>query len=90
MKPLIIAAIFTVAAAGGAFASSETRCNVPMSEWQPVQALKKKLEAKGWKIRRIKTDDGCYEVYAVDASGRRVEAYFNPKSLKLVRRKDDD
>ena len=28
-------------------------------------------------MRRIKVDGGCYEVYALDAQGKRVEAYGN-------------
>jgi hypothetical protein len=67
---------------GTAFAS-ET-CSVPKAEWQPEQALRQKLETAGWKINRIKIDDGCYEVYGTDANGKRAETYFNPKSLDPV------
>jgi hypothetical protein len=32
-------------------------------------------------VRSIKSEDGCYEAYATDAQGNKVEAYFNPKTL---------
>ncbi|MBN1237972.1 MAG: PepSY domain-containing protein [Gammaproteobacteria bacterium] len=75
--------------AGTAFASEEA-CNVPMSDWQPREKLQQKLEQEGWKIRRIKTDDGCYEVYGFDKDGRRMEAYFNPETFAMVRGQEDD
>lgn len=52
--------------------------------WQPQEKLQKMLEERGWKIRRIKEDGGCYEVYALDEKGERVEAYFHPRTLALV------
>lgn len=74
---------------GAAFAS-EKGCDVPMSQWQPREALQQKLEQEGWKIRNIKTDDGCYEVYGFDKDGRRMETYFNPKTFAMVRGGEDD
>ncbi len=52
--------------------------------WQPQEKLEKQLTEQGWKVRRIKVDGGCYEVYAMDAKGQRVEAYFHPKTLEAV------
>jgi len=52
--------------------------------WQPQEKLEKMLVDRGWTIRRIKEDGGCYEVYAVDEKGQRVEAYFHPRTLALV------
>ena len=75
------------------FASSGERCDAPIADWQPREALEKKLTAEGMDVRRIKTDDGCYEVKAIDAKGRRIEAYYDPKTLELVkyeREEDDD
>jgi hypothetical protein len=56
----------------------------PKETWQPVEKLEKMLIEKGWKVRRIKEDGGCYEVYALDEKGQRVEAYFHPKTLAPV------
>ena len=78
-----------VALSGTAGASSNV-CAVATSERQVPDVLKQKLEGNGWKIRQIKTEDGCYEVYGFDAKGRRVEAYFDPKTLTPVKRDDED
>jgi hypothetical protein len=54
------------------------------SGWQSTDVLTKQLTDKGWQIRRIKEDGGCYEVYALDDKGQRVEAYFHPVTLAPV------
>jgi DNA-directed RNA polymerase subunit alpha len=46
--------------------------------------IKSMLTAKGWQIRRIKIDGGCYEVYAMNERGERVEAYFHPRTFAPV------
>ncbi len=56
----------------------------PKSGWQPVEKLEKMLTEKGWTVRRIKEDGGCYEVYALNEKGERVEAYFHPVTLDSV------
>ena len=52
--------------------------------WQPQEKLAAMLKERGWQIRRIKIDGGCYEVYAVNEKGERVEAYFHPVTLAPV------
>lgn len=61
----------------------------PESGWQPREKLEKMLTDKGWKVRRIKEDGGCYEVYALNDDGKRVEAYFHPVTLDPVPIKED-
>ena len=56
----------------------------PRETWQPQDKLEKMLLDRGWKIRRVKEDGGCFEVYAFDKNGDRVEAYFHPTTLDLV------
>ena len=56
----------------------------PRNQWQPADKLEKMLVERGWKVRRIKEDGGCYEVYALDDKGQRVEAYFHPVTLAPV------
>lgn len=56
----------------------------PQSGWKPKEELTKQLEAKGWKVRMVKPDGGCYEVYAMDEKGQRVEAYFHPVTFAPV------
>ena len=56
----------------------------PKSGWQAPEKLEKQLTDKGWKVRRIKEDGGCYEVYALNDKGERVEAYFHPVTFEPV------
>jgi hypothetical protein len=56
----------------------------PESGWQSQETLTQQLTAKGWQVRRIKVDQGCYEVYAMNEKGERVEAYFHPQTLESV------
>jgi len=84
---LVTAAAVSLLAASSAYA--EDTCSVPKAEWQPEQALRQKLEGAGWKINRVKVDDGCYKVYGTDAKGQRAEAYFDPKLLEQVDTRDD-
>ncbi|MGC8121044.1 PepSY domain-containing protein [Marinobacter sp. VGCF2001] len=67
-------------------------CDNPMTDWQPREHLRQKLEAEGWTVYRIKVDDGCYEVKGVAPEGFRAEAEYAPASFKLMEleREDDD
>ena len=52
--------------------------------WQSEEKLAAMLKEKGWQVRRIKEDGGCYEVYALNEKGERVEAYFHPRTFTPV------
>ena len=54
------------------------------AKWQSQESLTKKMQAEGWKIRRIKVDGGCYEVYGTTPDGNRVEAYYHPVTLEKL------
>lgn len=82
-QPVLIAALLLVAASGAALA--DQHCNVPLAAWQTREALQQKVEAEGWKVTRIKTDDGCYKVSAVNDKGDRYEAKIDPGSLKVLK-----
>lgn len=90
MKSMVISAALASAlaatlASGAAFASD--KCSVPKAEWLPQQALQQKLEGEGWQVKKLKVDDGCYEVYGFDAEGKRREVYFDPKTFAVVKSK---
>jgi hypothetical protein len=79
MKKLLIAASLVTFLSVPAFAGA--KCDVPEAEWQSKETLQKKLEAEGWKVKNIKTSNGCYEVYGKDAKGNRKETFFDPKTF---------
>ena len=67
------------------FATGLATCDSgPESGWQPKEKLQNMLVEQGWQVRRIKVDGGCYEVYAMNDAGKRVEAYFHPVTLAPV------
>jgi len=81
----IVLLSFALLGASSASATGLATCDSGAREtWQPQEKLEKMLVERGWKIRRVKEDGGCYEVYAFDEKGERVEAYFHPKTLTLV------
>ena len=77
----LLTLLFTSAAGSTGLATCDSE---PRSQWQAQEVLEKKLTEQGWKIRRIKEDGGCYEVYALNDKGERVEAYFHPHTLAPV------
>lgn len=81
----LCAALLALSAAGGALAHGSFKCAVPKAEWRKQSELKAKLLADGWKkVRQVKVDNGCYEVYGFDEKNARAEVYFNPKTFEKV------
>ena len=56
----------------------------PTAQWQTKESLQTKLEAEGLKVKRIKTEKGCYEVYAIDKAGKKVNVAYNAETLAKV------
>lgn len=64
-------------------ALAEDDCDAPTGEWKSREAVRELAEQQGWTLKRIKIDDGCYEVYGTDSAGRRFEAKIDPVTLKI-------
>lgn len=71
-------------------AHAEVECAIPMANWQPRGAVVEKAVENGWDVKRIKIDDGCYEVYATDSDGRVFEIKLRPDTLEMVEMQYDD
>jgi hypothetical protein len=56
----------------------------PKSSWQPQSALETLLKTDGFAVRQIKVENGCYEVYATDSAGKRVNLAYNAETLKKL------
>jgi hypothetical protein len=81
----ILILALALAGAAPAFATGLATCDSgDKAGWQSTEVLQKQLTDKGWTVRRIKEDGGCYEVYALNEKGERVEAYFHPVTLAPV------
>jgi len=84
MKRLLLPVILLFALAA-AHAQHAERCDpIPKEEWKPQAELERKLTDEGWKISRVKIENGCYEVYGRDAKGNRRETFFHPKTFEVV------
>lgn len=71
--------------ASQAFAHGNVRCTEhPKAEWQAPDQLRQKLQSEGWQVRKVETSKNCFEVYAKDNQGKKVEAFFDPKTLERV------
>ena len=81
----VSAAVLCATLATSAQATGLATCDSGAREgWQSQAKLEKMLLAQQWKVRRIKVDGGCYEVYGFNEKGERVEAYFHPVTLAPV------
>ena len=85
LSAALVAAAIAALPAQVASASGLATCDSGSPDtWQPQEKLTAMLKQKGWDVRSVKVDGGCYEVYALDDKRERVEAYFHPVTLERV------
>jgi hypothetical protein len=66
-------------------AMADATCSTaPAAKFKPKAALESQLTAEGLIVRRIKLENGCYEVYAVDKSNKKVNTAYNAETLEKV------
>ncbi len=82
MKVALIAAM-TFAVASPAFAAGNCS-TAPQSSWQPQSSLEAQLKSEGLTVRQIKVENGCYEVYATDDAGKRMNLAYNAETLEKL------
>lgn len=82
----LLATLFQAGAASAQYVDHDKiRCEpVPQQETRTQMELQRKLVADGWKVRQVKSFNGCYEVYGFDEKGQRVEAFFHPGTFEKV------
>ena len=85
---LQLAPVLLALAAGSAWAHGNVECpKHPKEEWRPHTELQEKLTKEGWVVRRMEKTPTCYEVYAKTPDGKRIEAFFDPKTFERVEEK---
>lgn len=85
LAAVLVAAAITATPVRVATATGLATCDSGSPDtWQPQEKLTAMLKEKGWDVRNVKIDGGCYEVYALDEKQERVEAYFHPVTLERV------
>lgn len=95
LKCAILGSIAVVGIAGFAsLASADNdalKCTTAeKSSWMGEDATKDLLKQQGYQdVRDIEATEGnCYEIYAIDAQGEKVEIYLDPTNGKLISKED--
>lgn len=57
----------------------------PKEEWANEDTLKEALDAEGYTIKKFKIDGNCYEIYGRNKEGKKVEIYFDMKTLAIIK-----
>jgi hypothetical protein len=90
MKTSALVALATATMISGTAQASSSYCNEPRSKWMSMDQARASVTKMGYKVRKVEVDDGCYEAYAIDGDGRRMEIYINPVTAAIVKIEQDD
>jgi hypothetical protein len=88
MKPVVLAAaaLGLVAGLGSTAAFAKANCKAyPKEEWIKAEDARARIEAQGYKINKFQVEGNCYEIYGRAPDGRRVEIYYDAKTLTPVK-----
>lgn len=87
MKHLFIAAVLVLT---GLTAQAKKSCTEePKDKWMKIEDFKKKVEEMGYKIKKFKQPGTCYEIYGTNKEGKKVEIYFSPVDMKIIKEEID-
>jgi hypothetical protein len=78
-----VAALFFFSAST-VFAMTATCSKATPDKFKPEADLVASLKSQGMTVSKLKTEKGCYEVYAKDASGKKLNMAFNAETLEPV------
>ncbi len=86
MKQIILVVVLSVAATLSTTAAAKADCKAyPKAEWMQEADAKAKIEAQGYTINIFKVDGNCYEIYGRNKEGKKVEIYYDAKTLEPVK-----
>ncbi len=79
-----------IAATFPAYASAEGVSCGPRADGPQlsVQDITDKAQALGYDVRKVQLEDGCFEIYAIDNNGARLEIYMDPVTGKVTKTKN--
>ena len=84
MIRIALAAVLVAIVPTAAFAGANCKVN-PKAEWLSEADAQAKIVAQGYKIDKFKIDGNCYEIYGSNKDGKKVEIYFDTKTLDVVK-----
>ena len=86
MKQIVLAAALGALTAFSGAASAKADCKAyPQAEWMKEADAKAKIEAQGYVIDKFKVSGNCYEIYGKNKDGKKVEIYYDAKTLEPVK-----
>ena len=86
MKQIVLAAALGAALSFSASVEAKADCKAyPKPEWMKEADAKAKIESQGYKIDKFKVDGNCYEIYGTNKEGKKVEIYYDAKTLDPVK-----
>ena len=86
MKHIVLVAALgaLVCVSGTAFAKADCQAYAPAERMKEADA-KAKIEAQGYVINKFKVSGNCYEIYGKNKDGKKVEIYYDAKTLAPVK-----
>ena len=86
MKQIIFVVVLSTAATLSTSVAAKADCKAyPKAEWMKEADAKAKIEAQGYTINKFKVDGNCYEIYGKNKEGKKVEIYYDAKTLEPVK-----
>jgi len=86
MKQIIFVVVLCAAATLSTTVAAKADCKAyPKAEWMKEADAKAKIEAQGYTINKFKVDGNCYEIYGKNKEGKKVEIYYDAKTLEPVK-----
>lgn len=83
MRLSVAAFVVAVSVPMSAFAADV--CVTAASDtWKTEDEVKAYAAELGFNVSKLKIEDGCYEVYATDTVGTRLEVFFHPVTFKVA------
>jgi len=62
------------------------RCSsASKEEWMKEADAKAKIEGDGYKIKSFKISGDCHEIYSGNKDGKKIEIYYDTKTLAPVK-----
>ncbi|CAB3763049.1 PepSY domain-containing protein [Paraburkholderia solisilvae] len=84
----IIAMSAALGFSGAALAKADCTAH-PKDQWMKESDARAQLEGQGYKIKKFKVDGHCYEIYGTNKEGKKVEIYFDTRTLDVVKSEID-
>jgi hypothetical protein len=84
MNKSLVALSLVIMLPVGAYAKADCKL-YPKSEWMSEADAKTKILTQGYTIDKFKVDGNCYEIYGRNKEGKKVEIYYDAKTLESVK-----